>query len=75
MAMFLVCAALKKHIKAPDNNAVEYYLVEADNELTAKRKAWDLFKTDYQYSPWMKKFLKQFQANLSDITVSDCVEL
>lgn len=75
MKMFLVCAALKKHIKAPDNNVVEFYTVEADDEFTAKRKAWDLFLTDYQYNPWVKKFLAQFPANLSDITVSDCVEL
>jgi hypothetical protein len=76
MEKYLTVVQFKSWVKnAPDNGVIEFYEVEAEDEDYARSKALYCFEVDYQYKPWIKKYMKQFAADLSDVCCLDAVKI
>lgn len=78
MKKFLVTIEFKTwvNLRGLKSNVIEFYIVEADNEINARFKAFDNFEFDYNGGqPWMKKFMSQFHATLNDACAPDAVEI
>ncbi len=78
MKKFLVNIEFKDwvNLRGLQNTVIEFYIVDAANKINARLKAFDNFEFDYNGGqPWMKKFMSQFNATLSDTCAPDAVEI
>lgn len=76
MKKWLVVITFKKWIQPQvDSGVIEFYEVEANTEYAARVFAMDKFEVDYQYKPWVKKFMKQWNATLKDTCAPEAVEI
>ena len=76
MKKYLVEVAFKKWIKdTPNNGVIDYYEVDAYDGDCAIKIATDSFEIDYKYKPWVKKYMKQFNATLYDVEVSGVIKI
>lgn len=78
MKKYLVLVKFRKSVILPDEKYrdIEYYEVFADDDLQAKRVAFDEFSVEYVYKPWIKKYTSQFgNFSTASFTVEDCIEI
>ena len=75
MKKWLVAITFKDVTNKPDSGVIEYYEVEAKDERFAKLYASMMFKKDYIYKPWIKRFMSQWKTVLSDTEPADAVEI
>ena len=76
MKKYLVVITFKTWVKnTPDNGVITFYEINATDDYYARHQAYECFEQDYISMPWIKKYMKQFNAFLEDTCAPEAVEI